>query len=250
MHMKQLWVYLSLIDIIESYCYSGWNFLSKYKSTHHQVDFPLQYSINKENTTSGQSNSDKIIKYASDPSYLYSDINSSPYINTNKSKSFLILNNIQSGNNIGNICRNALAFNVHEVIIIGRKNFNDKMRGSDRGAKSRLNFKHFLNSSEALAYLKNEHSCTILGIEIMEQAISILDYEFNVTKNYAFVFGNEGGGLSIKQRSICDDFIYIPQYAKYGMASINVACASAIVFFHFAKLIDYRQSEIQAEKFL
>lgn len=44
----------------------------------------------------------------------------------------------------------------------------------------------------------------------------------------AFIFGNEGGGLSDRQKSICDGFVYIPQYASSGMASINVACASAI----------------------
>ena len=43
------------------------------------------------------------------------------------------------------------------------------------------------------------------------------------------MFGNEGGGLSLRQRKACDLFVYIPQYAAGGMASINVACASAVV---------------------
>lgn len=47
-------------------------------------------------------------------------------------KCYVIISNLQSGSNIGSICRNALAFNVHEVIVVGRKGFRDKMRQADR----------------------------------------------------------------------------------------------------------------------
>jgi tRNA G18 (ribose-2'-O)-methylase SpoU len=47
--------------------------------------------------------------------------------------SYVILSNIQSGSNIGTICRNCLAFGVEEVLVIGKKDFRGKMRGADRG---------------------------------------------------------------------------------------------------------------------
>lgn len=138
--------------------------------------------------------------------------------------SYVILSNLQSGSNIGSICRNALAFNVTEVIVVGKKSFKDKMRQADRGARSRLNFRQFSSHIEAEKYLRDEKHCKIYGIEIMESAKPLHKVLF--TSPSAFIFGNEGGGLSPRQREICDEFVYIPQYGD-GMASINVACVSA-----------------------
>lgn len=168
-------------------------------------------------------------------------------VELNKPKCYVLLNNIQSGSNIGKICRNCLAFNVHEVLIIGKKDFKSKMRQADRGSKERLTFKNFLTILDAKEYLKSKN-CTILGVEIMNKSISITKNPFYT--DTAFIFGNEGGGLSDKQKSICDGFVYIPQYAKEGMASINVACASAIILQHFANWANYKESEILLEKFL
>lgn len=161
---------------------------------------------------------------------------------------FVILSNIQSGSNIGDICRNSLAFNVSEVLIVGRNSYLEKMRGADRGAKTRLKFSTHLNHTEAREYLLQTHNCEeILGVEIHENAKSINDYPFK--GNVAFMFGNEGGGLSMKQREVCSGFVYIPQYAAGGMASINVACASAIILHKYASWANYPESTRRGEKF-
>lgn len=86
-------------------------------------------------------------------------------------KCYVIISNLQSGSNIGSICRNALAFNVHEVIVVGRKGFRDKMRNADRGAKRRQTFVHFNSVAEAAVYLKEERNCSIVGVEIMDSAV-------------------------------------------------------------------------------
>ena len=179
-------------------------------------------------------------------------------------KAFLLLSNLQSGANIGSICRNALAFNVSEVVVVGRKDV--KMRQADRGARQRLRLTHFVTVAEAADYLQSAHNCTFIGIEICEQAVSLMTYEFSSQKNYCFLFGNEGGGLSPRQRALCDMFLYIPQYAPegehcfrvicgeydphVGMASINVACASAIVLQQFAHFAKYPETIRKGEKFL
>lgn len=64
-----------------------------------------------------------------------------------------------------------------------------------------------------------------------------------------------GGGLSAKQREICDGFVFIPQYSNNsggtgGMASINVACASAIVLYSYALWGNFKESLIIGEKFV
>ena len=88
-------------------------------------------------------------------------------------KCYVVISNLQSGSNIGSICRNALAFNVDEVIVVGRKGFRDKMRQADRGAKRRQKFIHFNSVSEAGIYLKEAKNCSIVGIEIMDSAVSL-----------------------------------------------------------------------------
>jgi tRNA G18 (ribose-2'-O)-methylase SpoU len=77
--------------------------------------------------------------------------------NFGRPMSYVILSNIQSGSNIGNICRNCLAFNVSEVIIVGRRDFKQKMYSADRGAKKWLRFKNFLTYPEAIAYVKGTY---------------------------------------------------------------------------------------------
>jgi tRNA G18 (ribose-2'-O)-methylase SpoU len=87
-------------------------------------------------------------------------------------KCYVIISNLQSGSNIGSICRNALAFNVHEVVVVGRKGFRDKMRNADRGAKRRQTFVHFNSVAEAATYLKETKNCSIVGVEILDSAVS------------------------------------------------------------------------------
>ena len=163
-------------------------------------------------------------------------------------RSYIIISNLQSGSNIGSICRNALAFNVHEVIIVGRRDFRSKMRQADRGAKERQKFTHFNSIAEARTYLKEESNATIIGIEIMDSAVSLTAQP--LSQSTAFMFGNEGGGLSERQREACDRFVYIPQYAAGGMASINVACASAVVLQSFAVWAGFEETQRCGEKFL
>jgi hypothetical protein len=94
-------------------------------------------------------------------------------LNPDAPKCYVIISNLQSGSNIGSICRNALAFNVHEVIVIGRKGFRDKMRNADRGAKRKQSFVHFNSILEAATYLKETKNCSIVGVEIMDSAVSV-----------------------------------------------------------------------------
>eukprot|EP01031_Cornospumella_fuschlensis_P040792 gene40792-49749_t len=159
----------------------------------------------------------------------------------------VILSNIQSGNNIGRICRNCLAFNAAQVIVVGQQSFRDKMRKADRGASSRLNFLHFTSLSDAQNFLKSQ-GARVLGVEITEHSLSIDAQPYS--QHTAFVFGNEGGGLSGGQRAICDGFVYIPQFSQGGMASINVACASAVVLHSFAHWARFEESKRVGERFV
>lgn len=89
-------------------------------------------------------------------------------------------------------------------------------------------------------------------MEITEssQAISQSFFSSLPGRDSVFLFGNEGGGLSVKQRSVCEYMVHIPQFSAGGMASINVACASAIVLYMFASWAGYTEGTIRGEKFV
>lgn len=185
-------------------------------------------------------------------------------------KCSVILTNLQSATNIGRILRNCLAFNVFEVLVVGKKDFKQKLHQADRGAKHFLSFQYFptltllneyLHPNTSFTQIENEkkeefevekkkESVRIIGVEISDESIPLHKLPIKDVDHTVFMFGNEGTGLSEKQRSICDGFVYIPQYAFAGMGSINVACASAIVLHHFASHAEYTETKRQGEKFL
>eukprot|EP00981_Chlorochromonas_danica_P011775 scaffold4256_cov174-Ochromonas_danica.AAC.4 len=121
------------------------------------------------------------------------------------------------------------------------------MHNGDKGANRRLYFKHCTTLEEARDHLKSQQA-VILGVEITEQSKSIDSQPYHA--HTAFMFGNEGSGLSPRQRGICDDMVYIPQYASGGMASINVACSSAIVLHSFATWASFKETQRIGEKFI
>ena len=50
----------------------------------------------------------------------------------------------------------------------------------------------------------------------------------------------QGDGMSEKQKSFCDQFVYIPQYGN-GTHSLNVGVAAAIVLHRFASWARFRE---------
>ena len=71
----------------------------------------------------------------------------------------------------------------------------------------------------------------------------------------AFIFGNEGAGLSVKQKEICDEFIFIPQTRGGtrdggGSASMNVACAATVILQAYSTWAGYSDAPREGEKFV
>ena len=169
---------------------------------------------------------------------------------------YILLSNLQSGSNIGRIVRSASIFGVKEVVIVGQRKFR---LSADHGARFDVSFRHFWTFEEAHAYLV-ERGCTVLGVEIEESAEPLITFDkksgvatFPFGGSTAFIFGNEGLGLSQKQRGMCDRFVFIPQNrggdAGQGSASLNVACAAAIVLHAFSMWAGFEEARRAGEKF-
>jgi tRNA G18 (ribose-2'-O)-methylase SpoU len=176
----------------------------------------------------------------------------------------MVLSNLQSGGNIGNILRSASIFGCQECLVVGQK--RHRLTG-DHGSRFDLPRKHVWTHTDARNYL-HAKEVRIYGVEIMEDASPIMQYnttsgvvDLPFDRQYqgaAFVMGNEGNGLSQKQKEICDEFIYIPQTrggssstdGSCGSASLNVACAATVILQAYCLWASYPVAGMEGEIFV
>jgi tRNA G18 (ribose-2'-O)-methylase SpoU len=175
--------------------------------------------------------------------------------------SYVVVSNLQSGSNIGNILRSASIFGCREFVVVGQKRY--RLTG-DHGSRFDLKRRHVWSHEDAKEYL-HEKEVRIYGVEIMEGASPLMRYDPETGimrfpfdrkwKGAAFVMGNEGRGLSEKQRELCDEFLFIPQTRGGatdggGSASLNVACAATVVLQAYCTWAGYPDADRQGEKFV
>ncbi|CAD6334728.1 unnamed protein product [Miscanthus lutarioriparius] len=130
-------------------------------------------------------------------------------------ESVVMVHNVAKRHNVGTLARSATAFGVAEVVVVGRRD--------------------------------DERGCDICGVEITEDAKPVTAHPFR--RSTAFLFGNEGTGLSQKECDICDFFVYIPQYGG-GTASLNVTVAGSIVLHHFGVWAGFPERGREGNKFI
>ncbi|XWS08682.1 hypothetical protein CRYUN_Cryun40dG0022200 [Craigia yunnanensis] len=121
-------------------------------------------------------------------------------------ESYVVVHNITKRHNVGTLARSATVFEVNEVILVGRLDFN---ASDSHGSTAHLRFCHFHSLIDSRLFLK-EKDCDICGVEITDGAFSRTDHPFK--KSTAFLLCNEYGG---------------------GTASLNVTVAASIVLHHF-----------------
>ncbi|CAM9810074.1 unnamed protein product, partial [Heterosigma akashiwo] len=141
-------------------------------------------------------------------------------------QSFLITHGVTKAANIKTLIETASIFGC-QVVFVGAPKIYSKLPEHFLG---RIHH-NFARLEDAVAYLKEQWQATIYGIEIMDEADNVEHLPF--TSHSAFIMGSEGHGMSEKQKSMCDRFIYISQYGG-GTASLNVAVASSIIMQRFA----------------
>lgn len=138
---------------------------------------------------------------------------------------YMLLTNISKKNNIRDLIFLAKAFNLIPIVVnmLNTKTYIQQIFDTNM-IQAYMYFDHMDEAQSFLSSLK----VTIIGIEIMSESISVCEFPFNIFPSIAFMPGNEGTGLSAKQKSACDKFIYIPQFGS-GTASLNVNTATSII---------------------
>ena len=151
---------------------------------------------------------------------------------TGRPVAYLIVHAIAKRANVGALVRSAVAFGVANLIVIGEKDLT--FLGAF-GADRFLTVRRFPRLRDASDWLQR-HGVAVCGIELAAGALPIASHPFN--GDVAFLAGNEGDGIPLCHRALCDFFVYVPQYST-GTASLNVATATAIVMSHFAAWAQY-----------
>ena len=155
---------------------------------------------------------------------------------------YIIINNVAKKQNIGTMMRSAAAFGAAGMFVVGKKK-STTMFGSF-GTQKHVRVAYFDKLQEAIEHCKSI-GLVVWGVEIDSRAVSIVKQPF--TGSVAFLMGNEGHGLSEKERKFIDRYVYIPHHGN-GTASLNVTVASSIIFQHYATWAGYDEIVFEGQK--
>lgn len=131
------------------------------------------------------------------------------------------IENWQHDLNIGTIVRNANAFNVAAVHIVGKRHWN---RRGAMVTDRYLEIYHHQTVAEFVAASKHRH---LIAIDNLEGAKPLT--ETALPEHSTLVFGGEGPGLSEEMRAVCETMVAIEQFGS--TRSVNVGVASGIVMY-------------------
>lgn len=136
----------------------------------------------------------------------------------------IAIENLAHDFNIGTIVRNANAFNVNRVHIIGKRKYN--RRGAMVTDKY-LHIDHFATVDDFLADA-HERGMIVVAVDNNRPESKPLA-NTDLKMNSIFVFGSESDGISQELLDKADQAFYIEQLGS--TRSINVGCASAIAMY-------------------
>lgn len=146
-----------------------------------------------------------------------------------RSEAIMIFQNIEYNINIGCAIRSNNAFLGKAVYVCGRRKY-DK-----RSAAGTNHYEHVYHADTLKEVIDNVRSLgyRIYAIDnIMEyNPINIMDVTF--PRRSAFVFGEEGSGLTKYDIDLCDDMLYIGTCGS--VRSLNVAVAAGIIQYEYSR---------------
>lgn len=171
------------------------------------------------------------------------EVFSASHVGGSSGDRYLVINNISKIKNIKNLCLIAGACNFCVLFVQPSENTLEETVRSSYLACRNLFVQHLVFSTleEMKTYLVGKQ-IPLVGIEIMETAISMKAYSYEQKRGIAFMPGNEGMGLTPKQKNVCSHFMYIPQFGA-GTASLNVNLATSIVLHDYCSRTNSSQTK-------
>ncbi len=154
------------------------------------------------------------------------------YKEAKKSPLVIVLDNVRSLNNIGAVFRTADAFLVEKIYLCGITAIppHKDIRKTALGATESVDWEYCEDTLELVSRLKSNDFC-VIAIEQAEKATLLNNYEIDISKKYALVFGNEVKGVTQEAVHHCDEVIEIPQYGTKH--SLNISVSVGVTLWNF-----------------
>ena len=140
----------------------------------------------------------------------------------------LVLDNLRSAFNVGNIFRIAEATRAESIVACGYTACppHEKLEKTARGCDQVVPCSHADTASDAIRELRSR-GYHIYAVETVQDAP--LFWEADLQFPAAFVLGNEALGISQDALALCDAFISLPALGQKN--SINVGNCTAVILF-------------------
>ncbi|MDB5176896.1 MAG: putative methyltransferase [Candidatus Saccharibacteria bacterium] len=133
----------------------------------------------------------------------------------------IAIENLERDFNMGTIVRNANAFNVSAIHIIGRKQWNR------RGAMVTDRYMNIYYHQTVADFERVMGDTIIIGIDNVDGSKPLGTVTF--PRDAVLVFGSEGPGLSGTMISACQQIVAIEQFGS--TRSLNVGVASGVAMY-------------------
>lgn len=139
----------------------------------------------------------------------------------------IILENIRSAYNVGNIIRtaDALGWQVRLTGYTPSPEDTQKVVKTSLGAEKTVGLKQFGHTPEAIEFAKISWM-QVIAAEITKDALPLDTFSKNKKSDIAVIFGNEVDGVLDSTLHLVDHVVYIPM--KWIKESMNVGQSTAI----------------------
>ena len=138
----------------------------------------------------------------------------------------IAIENLSHDFNIGTIVRNANAFNVSKLHIIGKKKYNR------RGAMVTDKYLHIYHHADISDFVTSQKNRTLIAIENNTPAARPLS-SAKFPAQTTLIFGSESDGISPELLAEARHTYFIEQLGS--TRSINVGCASAVAMYIYCR---------------
>ena len=140
----------------------------------------------------------------------------------------LVLDNLRSAANVGNILRAAETANIENVVMAGITPSppHPSVLKTAVGAAEYVPFESVPSTLEAVRDLQKQ-GVTVVGVETTSRSIPLWDMDFTTMSPVALVLGNEMVGVDVSVLNACDTWVCIPTRGVKN--SLNVGNCAAIV---------------------
>lgn len=136
----------------------------------------------------------------------------------------VMMENLVGDFNLSSVLRSCNAMNGREMFYLGRKQYDR------RGTVGTHHYTDIINLKDREELIKLKDRYTFVALEnSVPQAESI--YNFQWPDNPLIIIGEEGVGITQETLTLCDRFVYIPQYGS--VRSMNAAVAGSIAMNDF-----------------